>query len=123
MKETEFSEIHIMDCELSGIDFTGTKFKSGGLQNCPMTNAVLNRTSFNAMQIVDIVFAGTLEDCSFENCGFKKVTFQNASLINTFFKNKSLKHIRFIDCQADRMTYEFLKNGKADLTGITLLTS
>jgi len=51
------------------------------------------------------------------------VTFQHATLINTFFKNKSLKGIQFIDCQADRMTYEFLKNGKADLTGVTLLTT
>ena len=73
------------------------------------------------MLVVDTVFNGTIEDCSFENCSFKKVTFQNSRLINTFFKNKSLKRIRFIDCQADRMTYEFLKNGKADLTGITLL--
>ena len=38
-------------------------------------------------------------------------------------KNKSLKGIQFIDCQADRMTYEFLKSGKADLSGIALLTT
>jgi hypothetical protein len=64
-----------------------------------------------------------LEDCYFENCGFTRVTFQKATLINTFFKNnKKLKRIRFIDCKADRMTYEFLKQGKADLTGITFLT-
>jgi hypothetical protein len=42
-------------------------------------------------------------------------------IINSFFKNKSLKRIQFIDCQADRITYEFLKNGKANLTGITIL--
>ncbi len=47
---------------------------------------------------------------------------QNATLTNTFFKNKSLKGIRFIDSKADRMTYEFLKNGKADLNGISLIT-
>jgi len=47
------------------------------------------------------------------------VTFRNATLNNTLFKNKSLRRIRFIDSQADRMTYEFLKNGKADLTGTT----
>jgi len=29
--------------------------------------------------------------------------------------------IRFINCQADRLTYEFLKNGKANLSGITML--
>ena len=51
------------------------------------------------------------------------VTFQNSTLVNTFFKGKNLKGIGFINCQADRMTYEFLKNGKADLNGITLLQS
>lgn len=122
LKETEFSGSYIMGCDFSGADFTGAEFKSGGFQNNPIANAVWKRTSFNAMQIVDIVFEGTVEDCSFENCTFKKVTFQNSTLINTFFKNKSLKGIRFIDCQADKMTYAFLKNGKADLTGITLLT-
>jgi len=123
LKETEFSGSYIMGCDFSGADFTGASFKSGGFQNNPMANAVWNRTSFNAMQIAGIVFDGTVEDCSFENCSFKKVTFQNSTLSNTFFKNKSLKGIRFIDCQADKLTYAFLKNGKADLTGITLLTS
>jgi uncharacterized protein YjbI with pentapeptide repeats len=123
LKETEFSGSYIMGCDFSGTDFTGAAFKSGGFQNNPMANAVLNRTSFNAMYIAGIEFDATLEDCTFENCVFKKVIFQNSTLINTFFKNKSLKGIRFKACQADRMTYEFLKNGKADLTGITLLTS
>jgi len=84
---------------------------------------LLNSTSFNAMYLADIVFQGSIEDCSFENCAFARVTFRNATLINTFFKNKSLKRIRFIDCQADRMTFEFLKNGKADMSGITMLTT
>ena len=122
LKETEFSESYMMGCDFSGADFTGAVFKSGGFRNNPIANAIWNRTSFNAMLIVDIVFDGTMEDCSFENCAFKKVTFQNATIINTFFKNKNLKGVRFIDCQADRMTHAFLKNGKADLTGIALLT-
>jgi uncharacterized protein YjbI with pentapeptide repeats len=121
---TEFSGSSILDCDFSGADFTGTTFKSGGIQNNPMANAVWNRTSFNDMWIVDTVFEGRVEDCCFENCAFKKVTFQNATLINNFFriKNKRLKGLRFVECKADRMTYEFLKAGKADLTGITLLT-
>jgi uncharacterized protein YjbI with pentapeptide repeats len=119
---TEFLESFISGCDFSGADFTGAEFKSGGIQNNPMANAIWNHTAFNAMWIVDIVFEGTLDDCYFENCSFKKVTFRNSTITNTFFriKNKSLKGIRFINCQADRMTYEFLKNGKADLTGITL---
>ncbi len=120
---TEFSESYITGCDFTAADLSGATFKYGGFQKNAMTGAVLNRTSFNAMWIVDTVFDGTLEDCSFENCAFKKVTFRNATLINNFFKikNKSLKGIQFIDCKADRMTYEFLKQSKADLTGITLL--
>jgi hypothetical protein len=58
--------------------------------------------------IADIVFEGKLEDCA----------------LNTFFKNnRNLKRIRFIDCQADRITYEFLKQGKADLSGITMINA
>jgi transcriptional regulator with XRE-family HTH domain len=123
LKETEFSGSYIMGCDFSGANFAGVVFKSGGMQNNPIENAVWNRTSFIEMMIVDMVFDGTVEDCSFENCTFKKVTFQNSLLINNFFKNnKRLDRIRFIDCQADRITYAFLKNGKADLSGITLLT-
>ena len=131
MKETEFAETYISGCDFTGADLTGVVIKSGGFSG--MVNksggsekntctAVWNHTSFIDTYIADIVFTGTLEECSFENCSFNRVIFRNATIINTFFKNKSLKRIRFIDCQADRMSYEFLKNGKADLTGITLLT-
>ncbi len=132
LKDTKFSESHISGCDFTGADFTGVGFNSGGfagvagksgdLEKNTISDAVWNSTSFNAMYLADIVFQGTVEDCSFENCAFARVTFRNATLINTFFKNKSLKRIRFIDCQADRMTCEFLKNGKADMSGITLLT-
>jgi uncharacterized protein YjbI with pentapeptide repeats len=122
-KEAAFLRSHIKGCNFTGADFTGATFKYCDLPKNIMANAVLNRTSFNGSQLEDVVFDGILEDCSFEDCSFSKVTFQNSKLINTFFKCRSLKKIRFIDCQADRMTYEFLKNGKADLTGVRLLTS
>jgi len=122
LKETEFSGSHIGGCDFSGADFTGVVVKSGAFVKNTVADAVWNRTTFMASQISDIVFGGTLDDCYFENCSFTRVTFRNSTLTNTFFKNKSLKRIRFIDCQADRMTYEFLKNGKADLAGIVLLT-
>ena len=132
LKETEFLESYIYGCDFTCADFTGVVIKSGGftgmfaksgdLDKNTINKAVWNRTSFIDTQIADIVFTRPLEDCYFENCAFTRVTFKNATLINTFFKCKSLKKIRFVDCQADRMTYEFLKNGKADLTGLTLLT-
>jgi uncharacterized protein YjbI with pentapeptide repeats len=153
LKETEFSGSNIDGCDFSGTDFTEAAFlksfiygcdftgvnfsgvvirsggfsgavtKSGSSEKNTIADAVWNRTSFIDTQIADIVFTGTMEDCYFENCAFTRVTFQHSTLINTFFKNRSLKRALFIDCKADRMTYEFLKNGKADLAGITLLTS
>ena len=153
LKETEFSRSYINSCDFSGVNFTGSKFSASYIYGCDLKGAdftgvvirsggftgvavnsddfekniiekaVWKHTSFIDTHIADIVFTDTLEDCYFENCAFTRVTFRNATLINTFFKNnKKLKRIRFIDCQADRLTYEFLKQGKADLSGITLLT-
>ncbi|HNX22216.1 MAG TPA: pentapeptide repeat-containing protein, partial [Bacteroidales bacterium] len=68
-----------------------------------------------------IVFEGVVEDCSFENCSFSKVTFQNTTLINTFFKGRNLKRITFINCKADRLTYEFLRTNKAVLDDVTVI--
>ncbi|WP_118950119.1 helix-turn-helix domain-containing protein [Taibaiella helva] len=122
-KEVTFLESYASGCDFSGADFTGAKIRSGGIEKCNMLHAILNHTSFNAVQLADIIFEGTLEDCAFENCAFTRVTFRNATLINTFFKCRSLKRIRFIDSQVDRMTYAFLKNGNANLEGITLLST
>ena len=123
LNDTEFLKSYIMGCDFSGADFTGAVFKSGGFQNNQIANSIWNRTSFKATQIINMIFEGILDDCYFDNCDFNKVTFQNATLKNSFFKNnKRLNRVKFINCQADRMTYEFLKGGKADLTGISLLS-
>ena len=119
--DTEFSESEIKNCDFSKANFSGVEFKLTELKNCKVENAVWNLSSFEMSHISDTVFNGVIEECSFENCSFSKVTFKNAIFTNTFFKGKKLKGIQFIDCQTDRMTYEFLKNGKADLNGITLI--
>lgn len=121
LKETEFLESFITGNDFTSADFTGVKVKSGGFEKNTIPDAIWNRSSFIDTYLADVVFQGPVEDCYFESCAFKRVTFKNTTLKNTFFKNKSLKGIKFTDCQADRMTYEFLKNGKADLTGIELI--
>jgi len=121
LRDTIFSESYIKNCNFQRADLTGVAFKSVSFTGNVIEGAMWNSVSFNATDVSDVVFEGRVEDCSFEHCSFSKVTFKNAILKNTFFKCKTLKHLQFIDCQADRMTYEFLKNGKADLTGITLI--
>jgi len=121
LTDGEFSGSQIKGCDFSGADFTGVVFKSSSLIKNTVSFAVWDRTSFKSTSFTDIVFDGTWSDCSFENCGFSRVTFQNATLTDTFFKGKSLKRIRFIDCKVDKLTYAFLKSGKADLTGVSMI--
>jgi uncharacterized protein YjbI with pentapeptide repeats/DNA-binding XRE family transcriptional regulator len=119
----EFSQSNIERCDLSGADLTGTLIRSCALEKNTVTHAVLDRTRFHGSSIDNTVFEGTVKDCYFEDCSYSKVVFRNSTLLNTFFKGPGLKRIKFIDCQADRLTYEFLKSGKADLAGITLIGS
>lgn len=122
LKDAEFISSHVKKCNFKKADFTSVSFKMSSFEGNIIKGAVLNSVAFVTTDISDVVFEGKMEDCSFEYCSFSKVIFKNATLKNTFFKCKTLKRIQFIDCQADRMTYEFLKNGKADLTGITLIS-
>jgi uncharacterized protein YjbI with pentapeptide repeats len=120
---SRFLGSYIEGCDFTDADFTETEFKSGGFGKNTIENVKLNRTSFLESGIQDIIFEGTLEDCRFENCSFYNVKFQNATLLNTFFKNnKKFKRVQFINCKVDKLTYAFLKNNLADLTGVTLIS-
>lgn len=123
IRNSKFERSFIEGCDFSSADFTETEFKLGGFGKNTIENAILNRTSFIENGIQDIIFEGILEDCRFENCTFYGVKFQNVTLLNTFFKNnKKFKKVQFINCKVDKLTYAFLKNNLADLTGITLIS-
>lgn len=123
LKATQFVKSNISKCNFTNVDFTKTKFNWSNFEENNLSNAIWNETSFIAMNIQEIIFEGTLDGCFFENCTFYSVKFHQATLINTFFKNnKKMKRVQFTDCKADAITYAFLKNGGADVTGITILT-
>lgn len=117
----ELSGSNIEQCDLSGADLSGALIRSSSVEKSTLTNAVLNSTRFHGSSIDHTVFEGAIDSCFFEDCSFSKVTFRNCTLSNTFFKGPSLKKIQFVDCRADRITYEFLRSGKADVSGITLV--
>lgn len=122
LQTTVFSGNRIKMCDFSASNFTKSVFKSCSISKSTWLNAILNQTSFNGSAFSDLVFEGILEDCSFENCGFSKVKFQNTTLLNTFFKNnKGLKKVTFVNCKVDKITFAFLQNGKANLTGLRLI--
>ena len=120
--DAQFIKNNIGKCDFSGADFSGAEFNGVNFEHNMIEQAVWKFTSFKGSGIADIIFEGNIEDCHFENCSFYNVSFKNAILTNTFFKyNRKLNRVQFIDCKVDSLTYAFLKTGKANLTGITLL--
>lgn len=123
LKSSKFSRSCIEGCDFTGADFAETEFKTGAFGKNTIVDTKLNGTNFIDMGIQDIVFEGILEDCRFENCTFYGVKFQNATLLNTFFKNnKKFKRVQFNNCKVDKLTYAFLKNNLADLTDVTIIS-
>ncbi|MGE7777717.1 pentapeptide repeat-containing protein [Chitinophaga sp. NPDC101104] len=125
LRDAKFTSSHFKDCDFTGSDLSGAEFDHSSVHKSSMAGAIVQGTVFRESDFSEVIFEGTVEDGYFDNCAFSKVTFQNTRLINTFFKcsTRSLKHLKFVNCQADRLTMEMLKSGKADLSGITLIPS
>jgi uncharacterized protein YjbI with pentapeptide repeats len=122
LRETQFSKSNIDNCDFAHADFFQAIFRYSNFGKCNLANAIWKGTSFVEMQLQDVIFEGSLDGCSFENCTFYNVKFQQATLTNTFFKNnKRFKRVQFIDCKVDKITYAFLKSNLADLSGVSLL--
>jgi uncharacterized protein YjbI with pentapeptide repeats len=119
--DAEITTSELKNCDFSAANCSGMVLHSSELKNCKAENTVWNLSTFKLSHFSTLAFSGLIEDCVFDNCSFSKVEFNQAQLRNCFFKGKKLKGITFVDCQADRMTYEMLKNGKADMTGIALI--
>jgi len=122
LKETEFYKCNIEECDFSESDLTNAKFRWCNVSKAKMLDAKLYGTMFSEMQIEEVVFNGVIENCYFQNSAFHKVIFENATLLNTFFKNnKKFKRVQFINCKVDKITYAFLKSNQADLTGVVVV--
>lgn len=128
---SSFSASYVYGCDFTGADLTDVSMKNGGFTGIkgktatPEQNTIADstwkRTSFTNSQLADLIIKGNIEDCAFENCSFTRVVFQDCTILNTFFKHNNLKRVQFINCKTDRLTYEFLKIGKADLSGVEMM--
>ena len=123
LKETEFVRSFISSSDFAKTDLTKVLFEYSGLDKLNLGHTVLNRTAFVNTRLSNVQFSGTIDRCSFEKCAFSKVTFHKAKFIQTFFKYSDLKRVKFIDCEADHLTYELLKHGKADLSGVRVISA
>lgn len=120
--DAEFFKTNFEKCDFTEADFSGAELIESNFENNSITNAVWKFTKFLKSNFSNMVFSGKFEDCHFEHCAFYRVKFENATLLNTFFKyNDRFKKVQFVNCSVDKITYAFLKNNEANLTGITVL--
>lgn len=120
--DAEFFKSNIGKCDFSEANFSGATFLETNFEDNVIKDALWVFTSFKRTNISKVVFSGTLENCHFEHCSFYQVRFENAILLNTFFKyNDRFKKVQFINCTVDKLTYAFLKNNQANMEGITLI--
>ncbi len=120
--DAEFFKSNIEKCDFSKADFSGAEILNSNLERNAVTDVVWKFTKFLKANISNITFAGTFEDCHFEHCSFYGVKFENATILNTFFKyNDRFKKVQFVNCKVDSITYAFLKNNQANLAGITII--
>lgn len=115
----EASEIR--NCDFTNADLSGIEISNSELRNTNIENTNWKHVSLNDTQFSEMIFNGLLEDCTFTNCEFSKVTFKNVTIKNCFFKYSGLKRVEFIDCKADKLSYEFMKNCKANVDGIAII--
>lgn len=121
--DAEFFKSNFENCNFSEVDFSGTEILESNLESNAVNNVVWKFTKFLKANISNITFTGLLEDCHFEHCAFYGVKFENATILNTFFKyNVRFKKVQFINCKVDSITYAFLKNNQANLTDLTLIS-
>ena len=118
--DTVIEASEVRNCDFSNGNLSGIEISTSEFRNNKIENTNLQHASFIDTQFTEITFSGLMEDCSITSCAFSKVIFKNATFKNSFFKYSDLKRVAFIDCHADKLTYEFLKNCKANLAGIIL---
>jgi uncharacterized protein YjbI with pentapeptide repeats len=119
--DAEFAASEISNCNFSNADFSGLEIISSEFRKNNIEDVCWKYVSLKETQLTDLVFNGVMENCSFDNCAFSRVTFKNVILKNCFFKNAKLKRLILVDCQADRLTMAFLKNCKADVSGVKMI--
>lgn len=121
--DAELFKSNIEKCNFSESDFSGAEILESNLESNAVNNVVWKFTKFLKNNISNITFTGMFENCHFEHCAFYGVKFENATILNTFFKyNDRFKKVQFVNCKVDSITYAFLKNNQANLTGITIIS-
>lgn len=118
----EIKSSNFLKTNFDGADFTDALFKTSSFNKSTVAGAKWVRTSFQHTALPDMIFDGEMTDCTFEwITRTARTVFRDVIFHNCFFKYCNLKKARFENCRADNISLAFLKNSKADISGIVPL--
>lgn len=121
MQEIQSVASYFSANNFSGADFYKAVFQKGGIEKSLFENVNIQHSTFREMYLGDLTIETNIADSVFENCSFHRIVFSKTHFQNTFFKGSNLKKVKFVDCTADRLSYEFLKSAGAKMEGIALM--
>lgn len=126
LTRAEFKGTNVQGCDFTGATLDGARLKTTNIKEANFENTSLDGAEFNCCNFNGITFTGDFNECAFISCTFKNTYFKNVTFKNCFFKGgdmfgKMLSKIKFESCKADKLSYEFLRACKADLSGIELV--
>ena len=121
LSKSEFIRSTVKNSDFSGANLSHVVSRWCHYNNVELSRAILVGTTFQFGQLTEIVFDGEIIDCAFENCDFARVEYNNVTIRKTFFKNCKLRRAKFTACTADKLSYAFMKNCKADLSDVKIV--
>lgn len=122
LKEANLKFIDINKTDASGVNLEGSylkmsDFKYSKLNKAQLNNARIYCTCFKEVEMIDI----NLNDTLIEKTTFIGVIFNNITFNNTLFKECKFKKSEFLNCRMDKITYNFLKSCKVNLSNVELI--
>jgi len=106
MKNLTYENCTFINCDLSEVSFSFSKFIDCTFTGCNLAMAKLagsqlKSTLFTGCKVLGVNFADcsdSLFSVSFDNCTIDFAAFAGKKMLKTSFKNSSLKNIDFSDC-------------------------
>lgn len=88
-----FDGAKLVDCSLSGVDFSSTSFVGANIINCDSFSITAEGSDFSKAQISLMDLSG----CNFENCNFTDAIFRGCGIYSVDFDNSCLDKTDFTD--------------------------
>ncbi|WP_262300151.1 pentapeptide repeat-containing protein [Microvirga sesbaniae] len=112
LNQSDFSEAHCCDLDLSTVDFTGARFKNAVFQSCRFPSNTYTGAAFSGATFINCDFSRV----EIETAAFNDVDFVDCAMSGAFFGDTPLDRARFVRCDLTNADIRFCDMHGADLS-------